>query len=338
MANESFDVNQLEYLKQMIGTWKGRGFSQIQLPEDGKTQASRDRLNAQNAYLKSTTPAHRSKFNTTQETLTFSAVDHPFSRIGSGDEQSPLFALRYLQDIVDPDPRLNDPLFKDHLHHEPGYWLYAPGAGSIRLPADLDGRTPNKTKPGFSMRNGHVVRQAMIPHGNALVAIGNIAGFTGAPDFSALSTQPSDPNNGANVPVSGDQLKLLDRYAVEVLETNSFPAEMTTAEKIELAGNPAKLLEHDLARLKLGGDTVVSTLQIHMVAASTGISNIPHLQRNANVQANRGTARFSATFFLESIQTKEGHQRLQLQYSQTLFLDFTGFSWPHHTVGTLIRQ
>ena len=40
---------------------------------------------------------------------------------------------------------------------------------------------------------------------------------------------------------------------------------------------------------------------------------------------------------VERVQSADGTEVLQLQYSQTALLDFGGMSWPHVTVGTLIR-
>ena len=41
----------------------------------------------------------------------------------------------------------------------------------------------------------------------------------------------------------------------------------------------------------------------------------------------------SATFWLETVQGQPAEN--QLQYSQTVLLNFNGLSWPHITVGTL---
>jgi hypothetical protein len=47
------------------------------------------------------------------------------------------------------------------------------------------------------------------------------------------------------------------------------------------------------------------------------------------------TALVSATFWLETIQGAAIPN--QLQYTQTVLLNFNGLSWPHVTVGTLRR-
>jgi len=62
-----------------------------------------------------------------------------------------------------------------------------------------------------------------------------------------------------------------------------------------------------------------------------GVSNIPFLTTNANTQV------VESVFAIERVQGPDGSEILQLQYSQTALLNFGGMSWPHVTVGTLIR-
>jgi hypothetical protein len=64
-----------------------------------------------------------------------------------------------------------------------------------------------------------------------------------------------------------------------------------------------------------------------------GAQNIPFLVDNAC------TAQVTATFWIEKVQRRSGRQHfMQLQYSQTVLLNFLGLSWPHVTVATLIRN
>ena len=44
----------------------------------------------------------------------------------------------------------------------------------------------------------------------------------------------------------------------------------------------------------------------------------------------------SATFWLETLQGQTAPT--QLQYAQTVLLNFNGLSWPHITVGTLRKS
>jgi hypothetical protein len=65
--------------------------------------------------------------------------------------------------------------------------------------------------------------------------------------------------------------------------------------------------------------------------ANGGISNIPFIVSNAD------TVSFNSVFAIETVQKPNGDQFLQLQYSQTALLNFNGFSFPHITVGTLVK-
>jgi hypothetical protein len=66
---------------------------------------------------------------------------------------------------------------------------------------------------------------------------------------------------------------------------------------------------------------------------STGTANTFFLTENAS--ANHVTA----TFWIERVKKPhtDGHF-LQLQYTQTVMLDFNGLRWPHVSVATLRKQ
>ena len=73
-----------------------------------------------------------------------------------------------------------------------------------------------------------------------------------------------------------------------------------------------------------------------------GSENIPFVQKNADIP------RVTATFWIETVQRPGGGSFLQLQYTQTVLLNFpvqvTGkpqgpnLSWPHVTVATLVKR
>ena len=62
-----------------------------------------------------------------------------------------------------------------------------------------------------------------------------------------------------------------------------------------------------------------------------GVSNIPFITTNADTQV------LESVFAIERVQGPDGTEVMQLQYAQTALLNFRGKSWPHVTVGTLIR-
>jgi hypothetical protein len=63
-----------------------------------------------------------------------------------------------------------------------------------------------------------------------------------------------------------------------------------------------------------------------------GTLNIPFLQSNANVTA------VNATFWIELVENPDGSTFFQLQYTQTILLEFLDILWPHITVATLVQQ
>jgi hypothetical protein len=65
-----------------------------------------------------------------------------------------------------------------------------------------------------------------------------------------------------------------------------------------------------------------------------GTANTAFLQGAAG-GPNAQAALVSAIFWLETL--KGHHEARQLQYTQTVLLNFNGLSWPHVTVGTLHR-
>lgn len=62
------------------------------------------------------------------------------------------------------------------------------------------------------------------------------------------------------------------------------------------------------------------------------IANIPFVDANPNANG------FSAIFWVETVQTRNGRQFLQLQYTQTVIFDFLGLKWPHISVATLVKR
>ena len=72
-----------------------------------------------------------------------------------------------------------------------------------------------------------------------------------------------------------------------------------------------------------------------------GITNIPFVNVNANANS------LSAIFWIETVANPDGSEFLQLQYTQTVILDFPVFApdgsvveikWPHISVATLRLQ
>jgi hypothetical protein len=63
-----------------------------------------------------------------------------------------------------------------------------------------------------------------------------------------------------------------------------------------------------------------------------GILNVPLDVPNADA------TRLDAIFWIETVQQADGSTFLQLQYTQTVILNFLGIDWPHISVATLTKQ
>jgi hypothetical protein len=63
-----------------------------------------------------------------------------------------------------------------------------------------------------------------------------------------------------------------------------------------------------------------------------GIVNMPFDLANADA------IRLDATFWIETVKQADGPTFQQLQYTQTVILNFVGVNWPQISVTTLIKQ
>jgi hypothetical protein len=88
------------------------------------------------------------------------------------------------------------------------------------------------------------------------------------------------------------------------------------------------------------GQHIHATTRLHVSTRDAplpggGTANTAFLKGTAD-GPNAVAARATATFWLETIQGDTAPR--QLQYSQTVLLNFNGLSWPHVTVATLRKQ
>lgn len=162
----------LGLLQDLAGTWKGHGFNLIARP---------DFTGHANLYL---------QLNQTRETLEIHPIGSPIPNRGFGQGDIELYGLTYLEKIVDA---FND----GALHIEPGIWVTQPST-----------QYPVETAP---QGDQIVARMASIPHGNALLAQGIAARFSGPPTlktstgeyaFSAFPSFNSTPFGAALSPAS----------------------------------------------------------------------------------------------------------------------------------------
>jgi hypothetical protein len=278
-APHNINLSRLGPLADLPGTWRGKGFNLIFLPDfqDNKT--------------------FRVLLNVTVETLDFTSIGGPVPNRGSGQDDINIHGLTYLQRVTDANT-------DGALHIEPGIWLHVP---------------PTTDPP---VANATVVRQATIPHGDSLLAIGNvIPTIAGGPKID-----PVDPTPTKNPPVPPPLgLGYLDPFINPVLPPGY---------KAEYVKNPNQALLDAIQ-----GENIVKTevLQVSTQLGDAtkplqGILNIPFVVSNANA------TKLDAIFWIETVQRADGSQYLKLQYTQTVILFFKGIDWPHVSVATLIKQ
>jgi hypothetical protein len=189
------------------------------------------------------------------------------------------------------------------LHIEPGMWI----------------NIPPTTAP---KADGSIARLATIPHGNAMSAVGTAQAVASGLNIPPANTVPfkigtAEPKPGTPNPLPEYDLSTENRF-----RTNPLPPEITQA----LVDNPNVLLTAALV-----GQTVKNFVLLTVDTKDAGgIENIPFLVKNADA------ARLSSVFAIEHVENS-GELFLQLQYSQTVLLDFDGMSYPHVSVGTLIK-
>jgi hypothetical protein len=302
---------QLGPLAGFIGNWGGKGFNLISLPDFQDNKFFRLKLNA------------------TFEMLNFSPISAPVPNRGSKEKDISFMAMQYQQAV-------NDIVTSEGLHVETGMWLnLPPGTNDPSIP------NPNK-RPDWEDWKWSVARMGIIPHGDALLAQGPYKtntigpkGDEGRPFLPILDSTPFTlDSTGARVNTTDPEI-----LAAFTSPTLPLPPGITT----QHIANPNQVLVDTIAAQNIV-ETVVLVVNMAPIGGialpafipsesdiNGGISNIPFLIKNASVTS------FTAIFWIETVKNKDGSQFLQLQYSQTLILNFGSLNWPHISVATLVK-
>lgn len=199
--------------------------------------------------------------------------------------------------------RVADAVTHEPLHIEPGFWLNVPPT-----------MVPPVTSPT-------VVRQGSIPHGTSLLAMGTgFPSLTGLPQIADID---STPVKHPNTPPPLD--------AQYLLPFTSPPLPLPPGFDFSFIKNPNLALKAAIQRQNIT-NTVVLLISTDSVQ-SGGLVNMPFIVSNADA------TKLDAVFWIETVQNSPGSPPfLQLQYTQTVILNFLGIDWPHISVATLIKQ
>jgi hypothetical protein len=239
------------------------------------------------------------ELNVTSEQLEFTAISGSIPNRGLLQPDINMFGLTYLQQISDAN-------LKAGLHIEPGLWVAVPKTSN-----------PNVVPT--------VARLASIPHGTVILVQGTAGTAAAAPAIPAASIKPfsiGQPNATIDFPE-------------QTLTTHtSFRTSGTglTGVTQAMVNNPNSVLHTAIT-----GQHITSTTTLHVTSGDApvpggGTANTAFLKGGAQ-GPNAVTASVSATFWLETLQGQTAPT--QLQYSQTVLLNFNTLSWPHITIGTL---
>lgn len=241
------------------------------------------------------------ELNPTDEHLSLSAIGGAIPNRGSVQNDIELFGIHYLQQISDHSTG-------GAIHIEPGLWL--------NIPATTDPE-----------QGATVARLATIPHGTAVLGQGTAFEQEGGPKIQPANTVPFPVGGAPPAPGTPNPFPEYDLSSNSVFRTTPTPAGVTQ----RLVTDPNSLLVDDIA-----GQTITQTIVLAVTsvpptgvtAFGPGAEDIPFLGPNATV------GEFSAIFWIEKVRYGD-REYLQLQYTQTVLLNFADLSWPHVSVATL---
>jgi hypothetical protein len=253
------------------------------------------------------------ELNETSETLQFDAIPGDIPNRGLLQADINLHGLTYLQQIQ--DVHVLGPNGKPAgIHIEPGLW--------INIPATTNPQDPPT-----------VARLANIPHGTSIVAQGSaFPAVNHAPTFAPASITPftiAPPHTP--IPFPETNLAVASQFRTP-------PAEIPNITQAML-DNPNIVLSQGIAGKNIVSTTTlkISTTDLNPPSSGGGTANIAFLQGAAG-GPNALAVQVDAIFWIETIREANGSIKHQLQYSQTVLLNFNNLSWPHVSVATLLKQ
>lgn len=291
------------YLPLLLGNWAGSGFNMITRPffEPGNSQS------------------HFLELNLTNETISFAKIDGAIPNRGRLQGDIDMFGLTYLQQISDANLSTPDKIVG--LHAEPGVWA--------NVPATTDPAVPTS-----------VVRMASIPHGTAIIAQGTAVEVQGLPDFD----EPANPYPNAFNPKTKSIFIIPE--AQDITQPSCYRSsgkQMDNITQAMLDSPVATVLKAVTAKQKILSTVIVAVstkagdATDPTISCGGGTANTAFLAGGPDSFPNALAAQVDSTFWIETVENADGTTFLQLQYRQTVFLEFDGLFWPHVTVATLTK-
>jgi hypothetical protein len=240
------------------------------------------------------------ELNVTRETLAFEKIDGPIPNRGLLQPDIFMAGLSYVQQIGDEN--LQPP--NDGLHFEPGVWLNVPAT----------------TDPGVSAT---VARLASIPHGTTVLLQGLASQANGKPSIPVINLNPFSIGNPSGAAPFPEQ---------NLAANTPFRTPNLTGIDQAMVDNPNIILENALTDQTIQSTVTLQVSTTDSPVVGGGEAETAFLQGGPD-GPNASVASVTAMFWLETVQGSPN--TMQLQYSQTVLLNFNGLSWPHVTVATL---
>lgn len=248
------------------------------------------------------------ELNLTSEKIEFSESIGDIPNRGLLQKDITMQGLTYMQKVFDSNMQAG-------LHVEPGIWATVP-------------ETENPKEPPT------VVRMASIPHGTTLIAQGIAQHIVGAPVIADNDIFPFAIGNPSGKITTFPEQNL------------SVPSAFRS-ESAQLAGITQAMVNNPNSVLKsaLAGQTIKEFVVLDVSSDPTapvlggGVANTAFLQGAPAAGPNAVAAVASSIFWIETVKGQAGAPDfLQLQYTQSVLLNFAGLSWPHVSVATLRKQ
>lgn len=250
------------------------------------------------------------ELNATTESLVFTEINGPIPNRGLLQKDINMFGVTYDQQISGADG--------SGLHNEPGIWAVVP-----QTTDPLEGPT--------------IVRMASIPHGTTILAQGTVVDVDGPPIIVDNDIIPFGLNGGP--PPKGTFAQAEGTFTELNLATDTAFRQKDPSITQAMVENPNSVLQDVIAGQTIKHTTALIIATNDSPVPGGGTSNTAFLQGGAAnaAQANALASLVSAIFWIETISEPGQPDRLQLQYTQTVMLDFNGLRWPHVTVATLSK-
>jgi hypothetical protein len=250
------------------------------------------------------------ELNLTSEKLEFTAIPGPIPNRGLLMGDIDMFGLTYMQQIKGLDPA-------EGLHIEPGIWANVPPTTDPSVPPT-------------------VVRMASIPHGTTILAQGTFLTVEGGPQIDENNIIPFQI--GTPPPPNADFAAAEATFTELNLAIDTPFRQKSAAVTQAMVENPNSVLLADIAGQNITNTTVLIISTKHEPVPGGGTSNTAFLEDGKNPPGgNANAVEVDAIFWIETVAGGgyDEPDKLQLQYTQLVQLDFNGLRWPHVSVATL---